>query len=129
MINEAILNYLILFILLELYEISWQKAQTLMGMLSKMYSHYKKSMLIFLLMHPTFYFSIGFAIITNYNPLALLLVFIKTLDMVTKILLIQQIFIKKELSQEMSLMLLAPLNNFLPYLGIIVYPPLIYLAI
>ena len=129
MINDLILNYILLFILLEIYEISWQKAPSIMGMLIRMYKYYQKSIFIFLIMQPTFYFAIGFAMLTNYAPSALVLLFIKTFDIATKILLIEQVFTKKELSQELSLILLAPINNFLPYIGLLIYPPLILLAI
>jgi len=129
MINDAIVNYILLFIILEIYEVSWQKAPSLMGMLINMYRYYAKHIVLFLIMQPTFYFAIGFVMITNYAPSALILLFIKTVDIATKILLLEQVFIKKELSHEMSLILLAPLNSFLPYIGIIFYPVLIYLAV
>lgn len=129
MINDAILNYLLLFILLEFYEVYWQKAPTLMGMLIKMHTVYSKNIFLFLIMQPTFYFSIAFVMVTNYAPTAMILLFIKTVDIATKILLIEQVFVKKELSHEMSLILLAPINNFLPYIGIALYPILIVLAI
>ena len=128
-LQEAILNYLLLYIILEIFEVSWQKASSLMGMLLRMYKYYNKSIWLFLIMHPTFYFAIGFAMLSDYNGFALLLLFIKTLDVATKILLIQQVFIKKELSQELALILLAPINSFLPYLGVILYPLLILLAL
>ncbi len=129
MINDLVLNYLLLFILLELFEITWQKAQSMMGMLVRMYRYYSKSVILFLLMHPTFYFSIGFVMLTDYSASALILLFIKTVDIATKIRLIEQIFIKKELSQELSIILLSPINGFLPYIGLLVYPPLILLAV
>ena len=129
MINDIIVNYLLLFIVLEIYEVSWQKAPSIMGMLIRMHKHYSKSILLFLLMHPTFYFAIGFVMLTNYAPSAMILLFIKTFDIATKILLIEQVFTKRELSQELSLILLAPINNFLPYIGLLIYPPLIALAI
>ena len=129
MINDVIINYIILFIFLELYETSWQKAPTIMGMLIKMHIQYTKNIFLFLVMQPTFYFAIGFVMVTNYAPTAMILLFIKTLDIATKILLIEQVFIKKELSHEMSLILLAPINNFLPYMGLLIYPPLIALAV
>ncbi|MCD6259997.1 MAG: hypothetical protein J7J31_10400 [Helicobacteraceae bacterium] len=100
-----------------------------MGMLLRMYKYYNKSIWLFLIMHPTFYFAIGFAMLSDYNGFALLLLFIKTLDVATKILLIQQVFVKRELSQELSLVLLAPINGFLPYLGVVLYPLLILLAL
>ena len=129
MINDLILNYILLFILLEIYEVSWQKAPSIMGMLIRMHKYYQKSIFLFLIMQPTFYFAIGFAMLSNYAPSALILLFIKTFDIATKILLIEQVFKKRELSQELSLILLAPINSFLPYIGLLLYPILIALAI
>lgn len=129
MLNDAIVNYILLFVLLEFYEVYWQKAETLMGMLVKMYAVYSKHILLFLTMQPTFYFAIAFVMITNYAPTAMILLFIKTVDIATKIMLLEQIFIKKELSQEMSLVLLSPIHKFLPYLGIFLYPALIVFAL
>ncbi|MFT7004956.1 MAG: hypothetical protein ACJAWW_002322 [Sulfurimonas sp.] len=125
MINEAILNYIFLFVLLEVYEISWQKAPSIMGMLIRMHKYYYKNIFLFLIMQPTFYFAIGFVMLSNYNPGAMILLFLKTADIATKILLLEKVFVKRELTQELSLVLLAPINGFLPYIGLIVYPLLI----
>jgi len=126
--DELVLNYVLLFIFLEIYEVQWQKAQTVMGMLARMYQHYSKSIFLFLIMHPTFYFSIGFVMLSDYNAYAMILLFIKTVDLATKILLIEQVFRKQELSQDLILTLLTPIHNWLPYIGIVVYPPLIIMA-
>jgi len=128
MTNDLILNYIILFLLLESYEIYWQKAPTIMGMLLRMYVQYSKSIFLFLIMQPTFIFAIGFAMISD-STYALVLLFIKTADIATKILLLEQVFGKKEVSHEISLILVAPINNFLPFMGFIAYPPLIYMAL
>ncbi len=120
--NEIILNYVILFVLLEIIEISWQKASTIMGMFLRMHKFYKKSVFLFLFMHPTFSFSVGFAILTDYSLGSLILLLIKTADIYIKIILMEKIFNKKELSHEMSLIFLAPVDNFLPYLGLLIYP-------
>lgn len=128
MTNDLILNYVLLFMILELYEVTWQKAPTVMGMISRMNKYYSKSIFLFLIMHPTFYFSIGFAMLTDYNIFAMILLFLKTADIATKILLIEQIFKKKKLSHELSLALLTPINNFLPYVGLFIYPLFIILA-
>ncbi|MDQ1268237.1 MAG: hypothetical protein QG560_880 [Campylobacterota bacterium] len=129
MIDDLILNYVLLFIFLELYEITWQKAPSIMGMVIRMYRYYSKSIFLFLLMQPTFYFSIGFVMLSDYNVYAMILLFLKTVDVSTKILLIEQVFTKRELSHDLSLILLAPINGFLPYLGLFVYPVLIILAL
>ncbi|WP_295059717.1 hypothetical protein [Sulfurimonas sp.] len=100
-----------------------------MGMLIRMNKYYSKSIFLFLIMQPTFYFSIGFAMLTNFNIYAIILLFLKTVDVATKILLLEQVFKKRELTQELSLILLAPINSFLPYIGLLLYPVLIILAI
>ncbi len=128
-INDAVINFVIIFIFLELYEVSWQKASTLIGMLARMYEYYSKNIWLFLIMQPAFYFSIAFAMLSDYNPYALMLVFIKAADVATKIILIEQVFVKKELSEDLSMALLAPLNGFLPYMGALFYPILIVLAL
>ena len=128
MIEDTLFNYLLLYTLLEIYEVQWQKATTVIGMLARMYEHYHKSIFIFLLMHPTFYFSILFMMFTNYNGYAVALFVIKGIDIATKMVLIKKVFIDKELSEEMTLALLAPLQPFMPYIGILVYPPLIYMV-
>lgn len=125
---ENIVIVLIIYIGLELFEIQWQKADSLIGVLGKLYRYYKKNILLFFLMHPTFYFGIGLAMITDLAFSAVALIFIKTVDIATKILLIEQVFEKKELSPEMSAMLLAPLHPLMPYLSVIIYTPLVYFA-
>jgi hypothetical protein len=129
MIDDLILNYILIFVFLELYEISWQKAPSIMGMIIRMNRYYSKSILLFLIMQPTFYFAIGFAILCDYDIFAIIFLFLKTADVATKILLIEQIFTKKSLSHELSLILLSPIDSFLPYMGLIIYPLLIALAI
>ena len=79
-------------------------------------------------MHPTFYFAIMFMIVSDYNEYAVMLFLIKGVDIATKIVLIQKVFIEKELSEEMTLALLTPLNKYMPYMGLLVYPPLIYMV-
>ena len=129
MIDEHVLNYIIIFMALEFYEVLWQKANTLIGMLARMYEHYHKSVFIFLLMHPTFYFLIAFMMINDYKGYAVLLLSIKTMDIATKLIMIKQVFIDKEISEEMSIMLLTPLHKFVPYIGLVAYPPLVYMAL
>ncbi|WP_294965533.1 hypothetical protein [Sulfurimonas sp.] len=67
--------------------------------------------------------------LSEYSISAMGLLFLKTADIATKILLMEQVFIKRKLTQDLSLILLAPINNFLPYMGLVIYPILIYLSI
>ena len=118
-----------LYIVLELFEIQWQKAESLMGMMVKLYNRYSKSILWFLVLHPTYYFAIWLVLATDYSLASMTLLFIKTVDIATKILLIQQIFERKELSQEMTLMLLAPLHPLLPYISLFIYTPMVVISL
>ena len=128
MLEDTLLNYLILYTLLELYEVQWQKANTMLGMLARMYEQYAKNIFVFLLMNPTFYFAIMFMMVSDYNEYAIALFVIKGVDVATKMVLIKKVFIDKELSEEMTLALLSPLHKLLPYIGLLIYPPLIYLT-
>ena len=129
MLDETIINFIIIFLALEVYEVQWQKASTMIGMLSRMYERYKQSIFLFLIMHPTFYFAIYFMLATEYNFYAVFLFSMKSLDIGMKILLIKQVFVDKQVSHELSLALLAPIHKTLPYLGIIFYPILIFLTL
>ncbi len=126
---ENIYLLIILYIGLELFEVQWQKADTLMEVLGNLYRYYKRNIFLFFLMHPTFYVGIAVAMISDMAFSALALVFIKTVDIATKIILIQQVFEKRELNAEMSAMLLAPLHPAMSYLSVVVYTPLVYFAL
>ena len=80
-------------------------------------------------MHPNFYFSLFLAVLTNASIASLAYVFIKTVDVGLKFVLMEQVFVKRKLSSEMSLMLLTPLHPYLAFISLIVYPPIVYLAL
>ena len=128
MIEDTLLNYLLFYIALEIYEVQWQKANTLLGMLARMYEHYSKSPFLFLLMHPTLYFAIMFMMISDYNGYSVVLLLIKAIDILTKMYLMKQVFIDKKLSAELSLALLSPIPKGVVYMGLFIYPPLIYMV-
>ena len=129
MFSDVLFNYIVVFIALEVYEVQWQKATTIIGMLARMYEYYQKSIFIFLVMHPTFYFAMALMVMSDYNVYAITLFSIKAVDIATKIVLIKKVFIDRDLSEELTLALLAPLNRFYPYIGVVLYPVLIYLVL
>ena len=126
---ENIYIYILLYIALELFEIQWQKADTLMGVLGNLYRYYRQNLLLFFILHPTFYVGIAIAMISDLAFSAIALVFIKTMDIATKIILIQQVFEKKQLTTELSAMLMAPLHPMMMYISIPIYTPLVYFAV
>jgi len=126
---ENLIIYVVVYVLLELYEVQWQKAQTIMGMLARMYQWYQKSAFLFLLMHPTFYFGIYFVMVTHFNVYAVALLSIKAADVLTKMFLIKKVFIEQSLDKEMQEALFTPIGSVLPYIGIVLYPFFIFMAL
>jgi len=125
MLESYVFNYIILFVLLEIYEIWAQRAETLLGMLARMYEHYEKSVWLFLVMQPTFIFAMGFMILCEYNIISVTLFSLKAGDILTKMFLIKKVFIEKELSSDLSQMIVAPINKAFIYMGLIIYPLMI----
>ncbi len=126
---DIVLLYLLLCVTLEVYEVQWQKSSTLMGMLTRMYKYYARSIFLFLIMHPSLYFSIYLMMITDYNLYAVLYFTIKAADIFTKLYMMKQVFIDKEVNAQMKVMLVMPLDKYLPYIGALAYPPLVFMAL
>ncbi|MEJ2467627.1 MAG: hypothetical protein P8Y65_05650 [Campylobacterales bacterium] len=126
---ESIIALTILYLLLEGFEIGWQKAPTMLGMLVRLHRRYEKSIFYFLALHPTYYFAIWLILQTQLSAAAIILLFVKTIDIATKIVLMQQVFEKKEVSMPLHEMLMMPLEKWMPYIGLAVYPPLVLWAL
>jgi len=126
---ENVIAFMILYLLLEGAEVFWQKAPTMLEMLVRLRQRYEQSIFLFLLLHPTYYFAIWLILKTQLSIPAIILLFIKTVDIATKIVLMQQVFEKKEVSMPLHEMLMAPLEKWMPYVGFVVYPPLVLWAL
>ncbi len=115
-------------VLFEFYEISWQKADTIMGMLAKMYEVYRKNLVLFLLKHPSYIISVYILLKTNYDFFAIVLVVLKSLDILTKIVFMQKIFDENR-TNEVDKIFYEPMPKFFPYIGLGIYPFLAFYAI
>jgi len=127
MTNELLL--FALFILAELFELYWQKSSTLLEMIHKIYSYYQKSPYLLYMMHPSYIFSIYLFYLTSYNVWVLVILLVKSLDIVLKVLLIHKHFILDELSDELKVMLTQRLNPFMLSMGLMLYPYFLFLAL
>jgi hypothetical protein len=123
------LKFLMVYAFFELYEVYWQKGERVIDMLVRIYKYYEKSVFLVLVMHPTFYFTIFFVMFTHYNIYALILFVLKGVDIVTKLILVKQVFIDKKITDDVAMMLSMSLGNFFPYIGLMIYLPLIYMAL
>ncbi len=90
---------------------------------------YERNIFTFFFMHPTYLFAIWLILQTQMSVASIALLFLKTVDIATKIVLMQQIFEKKEITPQLHDMLTARLEPWMPYIGLAVYVPLVALAL
>ena len=118
-------------IIAELLEIFLQYSMSLKESILKQYSYYNKSTFLFFATH-TGYIWILFLII-YYNKLnfaILLAILLKTLDIYTKVVIIQNLFIKAKgkYLDEINSILEQETPIWLYFIGLFTYPYIVYLA-
>ena len=124
---ENIFLFILLFIIFELFEVSWQKAPTLYEMLENIYRYYHKSIFLVFLLHPTIYLSIYLMIISGYNIWTQIVFGLKLSDIALKLLFIKKIFLESdEIDHQTKMMLFMKIENWMLYIGMIFYPVMIY---
>ncbi|HIP29619.1 MAG TPA: hypothetical protein EYG93_05110 [Sulfurospirillum arcachonense] len=123
-------QFLIILILLELFEISWQKGKNFRDYINNLFFFYKKSIFIFILLHPTLYFVMFSQIaLQNYSFLASMLVLIKVFDIGFKISLMDKIYNQKDLGAFKPLLEANyPLSKGVKGAGLIIYPAIFFFA-
>lgn len=126
---ENILILTLFYALLELFEARWQQAPTLLLILTRIRAQYEKSIFRFFFLHPTYLVAIWLILYTQLSIPSVILLFLKTVDIATKIVLMQQVFEKNEVSQQLHDMLMMPLEKWMPYMGVAVYTPLLLWAL
>ncbi len=127
---DNILIFVAILVILELFEAYMQYANTLFGVMERLYVWYKKSIFTFFLMHPSFYFM--FFVILFTDTLNIYMIFIlafKIFDLFYKIELIKGIFIKKSISEDIYAMLDWKIPSWFFLMGVGLYPPLLFYAL
>ena len=127
---ENALLFTIILLFAELFEAYIQRAQTLFGVLEKLYAYYQKSIFLFFLIQPGFYFIIFIVLLTGVlNVTMVFLLAIKIFDIFYKIELIKKVFIEREISQEIAQMLDWKMPSMFFLMGAVLYPPLLFYAL
>jgi hypothetical protein len=123
--NALLLTSLLLF--LELFEAFMQRSGTLYGVMENLYSWYRKSIFLFFLMHPAFYFILFVVIATDIlNIYMIAILTLKIFDLFYKVELIKKIFIKQDIPQDLAAMLEWQIPSWFFLMGALRYPPLLY---
>jgi hypothetical protein len=127
---EMALFLTIVLLFAELFEMVIQRAETLLGVVQKLYGYYQKSIFLFFLIQPGFYAVLFIVIFTNvFNMSMVLLVAMKIFDMFYKIELIRKVFIEQKVSSEMGQLLEWKIPPYFFWSGVMLYPPLLYYAL
>jgi len=114
----------------ELFEAYWQQADTLRGALEKGWHYYRRSVFLFLMMHPGYWLTLFVSIyydVLNWPIIAVLT--LKTLDIFFKIEMMRQLFGGAGMSHETEAMLATPIPRWYFLAGAMAYPWLIYVAL
>lgn len=127
---ENALLFTIILLFAELFEAYIQRAQTLLGVLEKLYAYYQKSIFLFFLIQPGFYFILFIVLLTGVLNLTMVfLLAIKIFDIFYKIELIKKVFIEREVSPEIAQMLEWKMPPMFFLMGAALYPLLLFYAL
>ena len=127
---ENALTLTLILLLAELFEAYIQRSETLLGVLKKLYAYYEKSIFLFFLIQPGFYFVLFIVLFTSIlNMSMIFLLAIKIFDIFYKIELIKKVFIQREVSVEIAQMLEWKMPAYFFLTGVMFYPPLLYYAL
>lgn len=127
---ENALLFTIILLFAELFEAYVQRSETLLGVLEKLYAYYQKSIFLFFLIQPGFYFILFIVLLTGVlNVTMVFLLAIKVFDLFYKIELIKKVFIEREVSQEIAQMLEWKMPSMFFLMGAALYPPLLFYAL
>lgn len=121
----------LLMLIIELIETHLHKAETLGLIIDRLYGYYQKSVFLFFLVHPSFYFTIFVSLylnILNFYMIAILL--LKGLDIFFKIEMMRQKFVYKEsMDKELENMLRLKMSPLVSFLSSLMYVPLLAMAL
>jgi hypothetical protein len=127
---ENILLFTVILVMLELFEAYMQRADTLYGVVEKLYAWYSKSIFAFFLIHPAFYFTLFVVVVTDVlNAYIIALLTLKVFDLFYKIELIKKIFIEQNVPSELAGMLEWQIPSWFFLMGVGLYPPLLFYAL
>ena len=117
----TILSLFLIFIALEFFESTWQKSDTLYGLIYNNFSIFNKNIILYFLLHTTFFFTILVSFyLNNFNFWMSSILVIKFLDISFKLSLM------KKLSNGTNIEEIIPFNMtmvpILRYMGVIIYP-------
>ena len=127
---ETVIGIITIMILLELFELYTQQAETLGEMIKKLYNYYNKNIFLFFLMHPTFYYVLGITFyFDSFNFYSITILVLKAFDLFFKMELIKQRYYEPVMDAELEKMMELKITLGIKFLALLTYVPLLYLSI
>ncbi len=127
---ETVIEIIIMMILLEIFELYIQKADTLGEMITNLYYYYNKNIFLFFLIHPTFYYVLGVTFyFDTFNFYSITILVLKAFDLFFKMELIQQRYYEPIMDAELEKMMELKMTFAIKFLALFTYVPLLYLSI
>jgi len=126
----SISTIILILILLEIFEAWWQYSLNMELVLFKAYKYYRKSIFLFFLMHPAFYFTLFIILYTNIlNGWMIAILMFKTVDLFFKINIMKALFEDDNLNNDIRAVLKEPLSPIIFLTGLGLYPFLMFYGI
>ena len=117
-----------LFFALELFEANWQHSKTLYGILENNYKIYKKSVFLYFLMNPTFFFSLYITISYNiFNIYMDIVIVLKFLDIAFRLNLMKKITNNEDIKRIIPFNI--DMSGLMSYINVVLYVPMILFAL
>ncbi|RBQ29790.1 hypothetical protein ACNSOS_04570 [Aliarcobacter vitoriensis] len=119
--------FFIIFIAIELFEVNWQKADTMFGLVENNYAMYEKSVFLYLGLHLSFFYSIYVAFsLSNFGFFMSSIIVLKFLEICFKLLFMQRLYQGRKLED------IAPYDVAITpgfrYFNLLIYPSCFILA-
>jgi hypothetical protein len=117
-----------IFIALELFESNWQKAEHFYGVIKNNYLIYKKSIFLYFLLNPTFFYSLYLSIsFNNFNFFMSSIIVMKFLDISFRLFLLSKIDDNQNINKYVPFNF--EMKNIFKYMNVIIYPFMFIFAI
>ena len=117
----SILTLFLIFIVLEFFESTWQKSDTLYGLIYNNFSIFNKNIILYFLLHTTFFFTILVSFyLNNFNFWMSSILVIKFFDISFKLTLMQKLSSGKELNEIIPMNI--NMNLVFRYMNVLIYP-------
>ena len=117
----TILFLFLIFVALEFFESTWQKSDTLYGLIYNNFSIFNKNIILYFLLHTTFFYTIFLSFyLNNFTFWMSSILVIKFLDISFKLTLMQKLSSGKEINELIPMNI--NMNLVFRYMNVLIYP-------